>query len=99
MASLFALGIMSVTWMAVVAGLIAFEKTVPWRRVATYATAAVLLVLGLLVLAAPDSLPGLTTPRDAPMTSMGSSRGVTPVRVGRSPASSGVLGGTSARRA
>jgi predicted metal-binding membrane protein len=99
MASLFALGIMSVTWMAVVAGLIAFEKTVPWRRVATYGTAAVLLVLGLLVLAAPDSLPGLTTPRDAPMMSMDSSRGVTPVREGRSPASSGVLGGTSARRA
>ena len=34
MAALFALGIMSVVWMAVVAGLIAFEKTVPWRRVA-----------------------------------------------------------------
>src|SRR4029079_16558284 len=32
MASLFALGIMSVTWMAVVAALIAFEKSVPWRR-------------------------------------------------------------------
>ena len=25
---------MSVVWMAVVAGLIALEKTVPWRRVA-----------------------------------------------------------------
>ena len=34
MASLFALGIMSVVWMAVVAGLIAIEKMVPWRRVA-----------------------------------------------------------------
>ena len=34
MASLFALGIMSITWMAVVAGLIALEKTLPWRRVA-----------------------------------------------------------------
>jgi hypothetical protein len=39
MASLFALGIMSVIWMAVVAGLVAFEKTVPWRRVASYGTA------------------------------------------------------------
>ena len=36
MASLFALGVMSLTWMAVVAGLIAAEKTVPWRRVAVY---------------------------------------------------------------
>jgi hypothetical protein len=58
---------MSLTWMAVVAGLIAFEKTLPWRRVATYGTAAVLLALGLLVLTAPDSTPGLTTPGDAPM--------------------------------
>ena len=40
MASLFALGVMSVVWMAVVAGLIAFEKLIPWRRAATYGTAA-----------------------------------------------------------
>lgn len=62
MASLFALGIMSVTWMAVVAALIALEKTLPNRRVATYGTAAVLLVLGVLLLAAPGVIPGLTTP-------------------------------------
>ena len=49
MASFFALGIMSVVWMAIVAGLIAIEKTLPWRRVATYGTAAVLLVLGVLL--------------------------------------------------
>ena len=35
MASLFALGVMSLAWMAVVAGLIAFEKLMPWRRAAT----------------------------------------------------------------
>ena len=35
MASLFALGVMSVAWMAFVAVLIALEKTLPWRRVAT----------------------------------------------------------------
>ena len=35
MASLFALGVMSIAWMAFVAGLIAVEKTLPWRRVAT----------------------------------------------------------------
>ena len=40
MASLFALGVMSVVWMAVVAGLIALEKILPWRRTATYATAS-----------------------------------------------------------
>src|SRR4051812_28057791 len=62
MAALFALGVMSIAWMAFVAALIAAEKTLPWRRVATYGTAAILLGLGLLVLAAPDALPGLTLP-------------------------------------
>jgi predicted metal-binding membrane protein len=62
MASLFALGVMSVTWMALVAGFIAVEKILPWRRTATYGTAVVLIVLGVLVLVAPDALPGLTVP-------------------------------------
>ena len=70
MASLFALGVMSVFWMVVVAVLIAVEKTLPWRRVATYGTATVLLVLGVLVLAAPDVVPALTIPGAAPMDSM-----------------------------
>jgi predicted metal-binding membrane protein len=70
MASLFALGVMSVFWMAVVAGLIAIEKTVPWRKAASYGTAAVLLALGVLLLAAPDPIPGLTTPRHTPMQPM-----------------------------
>jgi predicted metal-binding membrane protein len=61
MASLFALGVMSIVWMALVAGLIAVEKTVPWRRVA-HGTAAVLLALGVLLLLAPSAIPGLTTP-------------------------------------
>ena len=62
MASLFALGVMSVPWMALVAGLIAVEKTLPWRRVATYGTALLLLVIGMLVLVAPSTLPALTIP-------------------------------------
>jgi predicted metal-binding membrane protein len=70
MASLFALGVMSVTWMAVVAGLIAFEKTIPWRRAATYGTALILLALGVLVLAAPAALPGLTVPGGSQMPAM-----------------------------
>jgi predicted metal-binding membrane protein len=70
MASLFALGVMSVTWMAVVAGLIAFEKVVPWRRVATYGTTLILVVLGMLVLAAPDALPGFNVPGDTQMPGM-----------------------------
>ena len=62
MASLFALGVMSLVWMAFVAGLIAFEKLVSSRRGATYATAGLLLVLGLLMLVAPDAIPALNAP-------------------------------------
>ena len=62
MASLFALGAMSLTWMAFIAGLIALEKTLPWRRVATYGTAIVLLTLGVLLFAAPHAIPALTVP-------------------------------------
>jgi predicted metal-binding membrane protein len=51
MAAFFALGIMSIAWMAVVAGVIAVEKTVPWRRSATYGTAVLFLALGAAVLA------------------------------------------------
>jgi len=70
MASLFALGVMSVTWMALVAGLIAMEKVLPWRRPATYGTALVLCVLGLLVLVAPDVVPSLTVPGQGQMPAM-----------------------------
>ncbi|MFN8035656.1 MAG: DUF2182 domain-containing protein [Acidimicrobiia bacterium] len=70
MAALFALGIMSLAWMALVAGMIAAEKTLPWRRVASFGTAAILLGLGLLVLAAPAVIPGLSIPTQAPMHNM-----------------------------
>ncbi|HEY1523190.1 MAG TPA: DUF2182 domain-containing protein [Solirubrobacteraceae bacterium] len=71
MLSLFALGIMSVPWMAFTAGLIALEKTLPWRRVATYGVAAVLLVLGLWLLIEPAAIPGLTMPHTSSMPQMG----------------------------
>ena len=67
MAALFALGIMSVLWMVVVAVLIAAEKTLPWRRMASFGTAAALLALGLLLFVAPGTIPGFTTPRATPM--------------------------------
>jgi predicted metal-binding membrane protein len=60
MASLFALGVMSIAWTAFVAGLVALEKLLPWRRMATGATTGLLAALGLLMLAAPDAIPGLT---------------------------------------
>ena len=61
------------TLMAVVAALIAVEKILPWRRVATYGTAAILFALGLFVLIAPSVVPGLTIPDTStmPMGHMG----------------------------
>jgi predicted metal-binding membrane protein len=66
MAALFALGVMSVSWMALVAAIIAAEKTLPWRHL-PLATAALLLALGAFLLLAPDALPGLTVPGDTAM--------------------------------
>jgi predicted metal-binding membrane protein len=62
MAALFALGVMSLTWMALVAALIALEKTIPWRRPATWGTAAVLIVLAIAIAVAPHDVPGLVVP-------------------------------------
>ena len=72
MASLFALGVMSIVWMAFVAGLIAAEKTLPWVHAVTYGTAALLLALGVLLVAAPEAIPGLTIPGGGSMTQMDS---------------------------
>jgi len=65
MAALFALGVMSIGWMAFIAALIAAEKLLPWRAVANRGIALVLLVLGLGVAITPASVPGLTLP-DSP---------------------------------
>ena len=53
-----------------VAGLIAIEKTIRSRRIATYGTALILLSLGVLLLAAPDAIPLLTIPQNHPMGHM-----------------------------
>jgi len=58
MTALFALGVMSILWMAVVAGLITIEKLAPWRRVAVWSTTLLLLALAVGVLAAPAAVPG-----------------------------------------
>jgi predicted metal-binding membrane protein len=71
MAALFALGVMSLTWMAFVAALIALEKTVPWGRAVTWGAAAVLLVLAIAIVAAPQDLPGLVIPSGAHNTTHG----------------------------
>jgi predicted metal-binding membrane protein len=65
MAALFALGVMSITWMVLIAALIAIEKLSPWEFVPSGATAALLIVLGLAVAFSPEQVPGLTIPADA----------------------------------
>jgi predicted metal-binding membrane protein len=62
MAALFALGVMSVTWMAVIAALIALEKLLPWRRAASWGTGAILMVLAVAVLTVPQDVPALVIP-------------------------------------
>lgn len=62
MAALFALGVMSLGWMAFIAALIAVEKLLPWKALANRGIAILLLVLGLAVALTPASVPGLTLP-------------------------------------
>jgi predicted metal-binding membrane protein len=65
MAALFALGVMSIGWMAFIAALIATEKLLPWKAVANRGVAVLLAVLGIMVAFAPEEVPGLTLP-DSP---------------------------------
>jgi predicted metal-binding membrane protein len=76
MAALFALGVMSLAWMAFVAALIAAEKTLPWGRVVTYGTAGILLVLGTMLVVAPHVVPWLTIPGSGSNPSTGGMTGM-----------------------
>jgi len=62
MASLFALGVMSIGWMAFIAALVAIERLLPRKEVAIRGTALLLLGLGLMVALVPAAVPGLTLP-------------------------------------
>jgi predicted metal-binding membrane protein len=62
---LFALGVMSITWMLVVAGLIFAEKVLPFGEQLSRGFAIMLVVIGAWVAAAPSSVPGLTQPGSA----------------------------------
>lgn len=66
MVVLFALGVMSLTWMAAVAAVILAQKVLPGGEVTTRVTAVVFLAVGIWVAAAPNSVPGLTDPGSAP---------------------------------
>jgi predicted metal-binding membrane protein len=66
MAVLFALGVMSLFWMAVVAGVIFAEKVLPHGLRLTRIVAPALVALGVWVAVSPASVPGLTEPDRAP---------------------------------
>ena len=72
MAALFALGVMSLVWMAVIAALITVEKTLPWRRSALTFTTVVLLALAVMAILAPHAIPGLEVPGTSGVMQMAS---------------------------
>lgn len=67
MAALFALGVMSLAWMALIALLIAVEKLLPWRRSGVALVAGLLAALAIGVAFAPSHVPGLTVPGQSAM--------------------------------
>jgi predicted metal-binding membrane protein len=71
MVVLFALGVMSLTWMAMIAGIIFAEKLLPFGSRLTRVFALIFVTLGIWIAAAPDSVPGLTQPDEAPAMNTG----------------------------
>ncbi|HWY91210.1 MAG TPA: DUF2182 domain-containing protein [Solirubrobacteraceae bacterium] len=72
MAALFALGAMSVAWMVLISALIAAERLLPRRALATTGVASLLAAIAIGVAAAPARVPMLTIPGSpAAMRAMG----------------------------
>ena len=68
---LFAIGVMSIVWMLVVAALIFAEKVLPFGDRLTPVFAAAFIGVGIWIAAAPASFPGLPKPAAAPSMQMG----------------------------
>lgn len=62
MVMLLAVGVMSVTWMSVVAGLVLAQKLLPPRVAIDVPVALAIVALGILIIIAPSAVPGLTEP-------------------------------------
>jgi predicted metal-binding membrane protein len=54
------LGVMSITWMAVIAVLVTFQKLLPPRAARDVPLALAIVGFGIVILAAPSWIPGLT---------------------------------------
>jgi predicted metal-binding membrane protein len=62
MAVLLALGVMSVTWMAVIAVPVVAQKLLPPKAAVDAPLALAIVGLGIWIILAPSSVPGLTPP-------------------------------------
>ena len=62
MLMLVALGVMSVTWMSVIAVLVLAQKLLPAKAAIDVPLALAIVGLGVLIVIAPSSVPGLTPP-------------------------------------
>jgi predicted metal-binding membrane protein len=62
MLMLVALGVMSVTWMSVIAVLVLVQKLLPVKAAIDVPLALAIVGLGILIVIAPSSVPGLTAP-------------------------------------
>jgi predicted metal-binding membrane protein len=62
MVMLVALGVMSVTWMLVIAALVFVQKLLPTQRAIDVPLALAIVAFGILIIAAPGSVPGLMPP-------------------------------------
>ena len=92
MAALFALGVMSIGWMVLIAGVIAIEKLLPRISLASLGIVIVLTVLATSVAFASDHVPGLTIP-DSPEAmrakdAMGMDSGMSDKPAGKAPTDS-----------
>ena len=67
MVALFALGVMSLFWMAVVAAVIFAENVLPAGETFARLVAVVLVTLGIWVAASPAAVPGLVEPGESSM--------------------------------
>jgi len=65
MVALFALGLMSITWMIVLAAAIAAEKLLPSPTATNRVIAVCIAALGIAVIASPANVPGLVVPGSA----------------------------------
>jgi predicted metal-binding membrane protein len=62
MLMLVALGVMSVSWMSVIAGLVLAQKLLPAKAAIDVPLAMAIVGLGILIVIAPSSIPGLMPP-------------------------------------